>query len=210
MKRKLLVVISLTTVFCVLAVLAGYAMGLRTPSRGVGFTLRSKFTHYQPDGTTLIEEVTRYESRSGSWREVRLSGGNVNEQFFRQGDGFFSVDHRRQRLIRSEIASKTRNNIEQASAEELLSSAQFNRTEFLLDHTAFVMQIRDGDTLMSEVYVVPEFGRTPVKYVSFDTAGRVISVKEPESVTLGEPAAADLKGPDYVEVPTKEPGRNER
>ena len=201
MKRRSLIIVLAAAVVCPLAVLAGYSTGTESPRKGVAFTLRGKLTHYQPGGAAVVEDVTRYESADGSWREVRRSGEHVSEQFFKQGRGYFNVNHAKRLLLRSEHGSKARDNAARASAAELLKSPQFNRTEVLLGYTAYVMQIRDGETLMSEVYVVPELGITPVKSVNFDTGGRVVSVLEPESITPGEPAAADLKGPDYPEAP---------
>ncbi len=201
MKRRSLIIILAAAVLCPLAVFAGYSTGAKSSGKGVAFTLRARLTHYQTGGATVVEEVTRYESADGSWREVRSSGEHLSEQFFQQGRGYFNVNHARRLLVRGTHGSKTRDNTARASAAELLKSPQFNRTEILLGYTAYVMQIRDGETLMSEVYVVPELGVTPVKSVSFDTEGQIISVLEPVSVTPGEPAAADLKGPDYPEAP---------
>lgn len=199
MKRRSLIIILVAAVLCTLAVFAGYSTGAKSSRRGMAFTLRATLTHYQPGGAAAVEDVTRYESADGSWREVRRSGEHLSDQFFKQGRGYFNVNHAKRLLIRGR-GSKTRDNVARASASELIKSPQFNRTEILLGYTAYVMQIRDGETLMSEVYVVPELGATPVKSVSFDTGGQVISVLEPVSITPGEPAAADLKGPAYPEA----------
>jgi hypothetical protein len=204
MKRKTLIAILVVAVFCPLAVFAGYKTGAKTSRRAPAFTLRGKTTHFLAGGSTRVEQVTRYESGDNSWRQVRVSEGVVSEQFFRQGSGFFRVDHAKRVLVPNHATAKTRDKLLGATAAELLGSPQFNRTEVLLGYTAYVVQIRDGDILMSEAYVIPELGNTAVKYVSFDAAGRVISVDEPESITLGEPSAADLRGPDYPEAPSKE------
>lgn len=204
MKRRVIIAGLAAAVLCPLAVLAGYKTGEKSPPRAPAFTLRSKVTHFNEDGSTFaVEELTRYESGDNSWRLVRVNKGVVSEQFFRQGRGFFRVDHARRVLVPNHATAKTRDKLFGATAEQLLMSPQFNRTEVLLGYTAYVMQIRDGDILMSEAYVIPELGNTAVKYVDFDAAGRVISVQEPEGITLGEPAAADLRGPDYPEAPAK-------
>lgn len=203
MKRKLIFTGLAAAVLCPLAVFAGYRTGEEKPRQAPAFTLRSKTTHFNEDGSTSVDDVTRYESADNSWRQVRVSGGVVSEQFFRQGRGFFRVDHARRVLVPDHATAKTRDKLLGSTAGALLMSPQFNRTEVLLGYTAYVMQIRDGDILMSEAYVVPELGNTAVKYVDFDAAGRVTSVTEPVSITPGEPAASDLRGPGYPEASSK-------
>lgn len=204
MKRKLLVPISAVLALSVFAALAGYAVGVNKPRRGVAFALHSKRIHFDTDGNKTVSDVVRYVSGDGSWRQVETTAdGHTSEQFFAQGRGYFWVDHNRRRLMRSERSAKVIDAAARLAAKELLSSPAFSRTEPLLGHTAYVLQTHDAEILTGEVYVVPEFGRTPVKFVAYDTEGQTIMALEPESITLGEPAASDLKGPDYSEMTTK-------
>lgn len=204
MKRKQVLLISAVAALCALAALAGHATGVGTKRLGVAFTLHSKVTEFLPDGTQVVSDVTRYESGDGGWREVQTRDGHTREMFFEQGRGFFSVNHEGRLLLRSDGTSKIRDNVVRSVNDELLKSPQLARTEPLLGHTAYVMQVRDGDILMGEFYVVPEFGRAPVKFISYGAAGRVEMVREPVSITPGEPTAPELKGPDYPEAPTNE------
>lgn len=204
MKRKYVIWISAVLGLCILATLAGYATGLKKPHRNIAFTLHGKRIHWDADGNKIASDVIRYESADGNWRLVETTAdGHMREQFFVQGRGHFVVDAGRQRLLRNERVSKDRDNVVRSVTNDLLNSPQFSRTELLLGHTAYVMQIHDGSILMAETYIVPELGRSPVKIISYDAAGQVIMVLEPENITLGEPAASDLKGPDYPEVTTK-------
>ncbi len=207
MKRRTVVSLSVLATLCILAAFAVYAVGMRKPNKSTAFTLRGKAIYFNSDGTRTVSDYVHYESASGSWRKVETRpDGYVWEQLFVQGRGYFRADHIKRRLLtRSGDArlAKIRDNVVRSVADEILASPQFTRTEILLGYTAYVSQVRDGDILMGEVYVVPELGRSGVKHVSYDAEGKVILVLEPESITLGEPDAADLKWPAYPEVVTK-------
>lgn len=64
------------------------------------------------------------------------------------------------------------------------------------------MRAYDKETgiLMRDTYVVPEWGRWPVKSMDYAATGYVMSVKESASVTEGEPAPGDVRAPDLPEV----------
>lgn len=202
--RKTIVGFSLFVLFaaaCCLASFAGFATGKQPAARSVPLTLRSVLTYYNADGSVYAtREVTRYESASGSYREVVTGGGGTQEHFFEQGRGFFTVNRKRGQLVREPRASNFRENF--ITAQELLSSPQFVRTDLLLGHTAYVKQIKDEQSgiLMSEVYTVPEWGRSFAKIVNYDPKGNVTYILEPISVTEGEPAASDVHGPDLPEA----------
>lgn len=83
------------------------------------------------------------------------------------------------------------------TAEELRNDAKFRRTEEVLGLTAYVLIEHPAADLEIEHYYVPELGGgTPFKQVTTYKNGAKF-VNEPISLTMGEPAATDVTGPDY-------------
>jgi len=86
------------------------------------------------------------------------------------------------------------------TGEELRRDPKFVRTEEVLGFRSYVLSENTAKDLLIEYYYVPELGGgTPLKQVTSHKNGPK-SVSEPVSVTLGEPAASDVTGPDYLVV----------
>lgn len=195
MKTKLIVV--LLALFTVAGGVYGVASRTR---RIVPTTVHGKATQYDAAGKVIsTEEYTRYQSASGDWRIVKTQGDKVTEQFFAQGRGAFTVDRAHGRLIKDGVASER---VSADSPGDMSNLPQFHHTEQMLGHTAYVMRVYDKETgiLMGDTYVVPEWGRWSVKSVDYAAEGYVQMVREPVSVTEGEPAPEDVRGPDLPEA----------
>lgn len=186
---------------CLFAV-AGAVYGVASrPRRILPLTAHGKVTQYDAAGNvTSTEEFTRYQSASGDWRVVTTRNGKTKEQFFAQGRRFFTVDRERGRLVKDGIAA---DQVSTESLGDMSNLPQFHHTEQMLGHTAYVLRIYDPETgtLMGDSYSVPEWGRWSVKSVDYAAEGYVQMVRETLSVTEGEPAPEDVRGPaDLPEV----------
>lgn len=162
------------------------------------YTLVTRLTQYDVNGETVrVTTHTRYQSSTGDWRVVSKSDGGEHASLYRRGRGVYNSDSRTSRIIKS---------MDQApgcpirTGEQLRQDRKFARTEEVLGFTAYVWNESPAKDLVIEHYYVPELGGgTPFKQVTTYKNGPKF-VSEPVSVTLGEPAATDVTGPDYLVV----------
>lgn len=167
------------------------------------FTLVSRYTEYDSKGETVrVSIYTRYESSNGDWRVVSKVGADELATVYRRGKGVYQSNSRTTHLIKE---SDHAPGCLLRTGEELRRDPKFTRTEEILGFTAYVLTERPSADLLREHYFVPKLGGgTPFKQVTTYTNGPKV-VNEPISVTLGEPAASEITGPDYLvieQVPT--------
>lgn len=162
------------------------------------YTLVTRYTLYDEKGETVRDSTnTRYQSSSGDWRSVGKVGSGEQATLYRRGRGVFHSDSRTSRLIKSMDHAP---GCPIRTAEDLRRDPKFVRTEEVLGFTAYVWIESSAKDMVVEQYYVPELGGgTPFKQVTTLKSGPK-SVQEPISVTLGEPAASDVTGPDYLLV----------
>lgn len=182
---------------------AGFAARTRfsgSVKKHPAFTITSRTTYINPDGSESVAHETRYVSSSGNFRTIQTGeNGRMREYFFERGRGQFSVKHDDKLLIQNKLVSP--NAVDTAplpTAEQLLSHPQFLRTETLMGYTAYVLRVMDEETGLpsTDIYRTVELGRTPLKVINY-SGGNVQAITEPVSITLGEPDVALLKGPNY-------------
>lgn len=139
--------------------------------------------------------ATRYDSASGDWRYVRNVGGFEMATLYRRGRGVYDSDSRTQLILKVTAHAP---GCPLRTAEQLRSDPKFVRTEFILGFEAYFLKQRlPGVDFVMETSFVPELGGgTPFKRIYTYDDGRKI-IEQPIGVVLGEPSAADLKGPDY-------------
>lgn len=160
------------------------------------FTMTIQTTAYDARGEAIATSTaTRYDSASGDWRYVRNVGGFEMATLYHRGGGVYNSDSRTQLILK---ASAHAPGCPLRTAEQLRSDPKFERTEFILGFEAYFLKQRlPGDDSVMETSFVPELGGgTPFKRIYTYDDGRKI-IEEPIGVVLGEPSAADLKGPDY-------------
>ena len=162
------------------------------------FTLVTRSTEYDANGETLnVSTSIHYHSASGDWRVVSRSAGDESATVYRRGKGVYQSHSKTFRLIKQTNHAP---GCPIRTAEELRADPKFNRTEEVLGLTAYVLIDRLKDGPQIEHYFVPELGGgTPFKQVTAYKNGPKF-VNEPISVTLGEPAASDITGPDYFVI----------
>lgn len=162
------------------------------------FTLVTRSTEYDAKGETLyVSTSIHYHSASGDWRVVSRSGGDEYATLYRRGYGVYQSNSRTNRLIKQTDHAP---GCPIRTGEELRADPKFNRTEEVLGLTAYVLIDRLKDGPQIEHYFVPELGGgTPFKQVTTYNNGPRF-VNEPINVTLSEPAATDLTGPDYFVI----------
>jgi len=173
------------------------AMG-QQPRAYPPYTLVTRYTQYDVNGETVrVSTNTRYQSSNGDWRSVGKVGSGEQATLYRRGEGVYQSDSRTSRIIKS---------MEHApgcplrTGEDLRRDPKFVRTEEILGFTAYVWIESPAKDMVVEHYYVPELGGgTPFKQVTTYKNGPKF-VSEPISVTLGEPAASDVTGPDYLLV----------
>jgi hypothetical protein len=162
------------------------------------YTSVSRLTEYDAKGEVVhVSTSTRYDSSSGDWRYVTKSGSDELATVYRRGRGVYRSSSRTFRLIKQ---SDHAPGCPLRTAEELRRDPTFKRTEEVLGLTAYVLVDRPAEDLTVEHYFVPELGGgTPFKQVTTYKNGPKF-VSEPISVTMGEPAASDITGPDYLTI----------
>lgn len=160
------------------------------------FTTVATRTDYDAKGEVLsIREWTTFHSANGDFRSVgNSSGGYEMATLYLRGHGVFTANSRTAVLIKN---SDHAPGCPIRTAEQLCADPHFNRTETVLGFKAYVIRERLPVGYVMETFFVPELGGgTPIKRVSAFDDGRKI-VDEPISITLGEPATADISGPNY-------------
>src|SRR5688572_25597482 len=163
------------------------------------FTSVSRLTEYDAKGEVVHASTSiRYQSASGDWRIVSNSGGDEHATLYRRGRGVYQSNSRTFRIMK---VSNHAPGCPLRTGEELRKDPKFSRTEEVLGLTAYVLI--DGHPardLQIEHYYVPELGGgTPFKQVTTYKNGPKF-VHEPISLTMGEPAAIDISGPDYLVI----------
>ncbi|HXQ34185.1 MAG TPA: energy transducer TonB [Anaerolineales bacterium] len=173
------------------------AMG-QQPRTYPPFTLVSRYTEYDAKDQILrVSTHTRYESSSGDWRSVSKSGDDEQATLYRRGQGVYQSSSKTTRIIKQ---SDHAPGCPLRTGAELRGDPKFTRTEEVLGFTAYVLTERPSKDLLIEHYFVPELGGgTPFKQVTTYKNGPKF-VNEPISVTLGEPNASDVTGPDYLPI----------
>jgi len=160
------------------------------------FTMTIQTTAYDARGQAIsTPTATRYDSASGDWRYVRNVGGFEMATLYRRGRGVYDSDSRTQLILKTSAHAP---GCPLRTAEQLRSDPKFVRTEFILGFEAYFLKQRlpDADFVMETSFVPELGGGTPFKRIYTYDDGRKI-IEEPIGVVLGEPFAADLKGPDY-------------
>ena len=185
-------------VTCAFLVVYGSASVARTQETRVypAFTMTIQTTAYDSHGQAIATSIgTRYDSASGDWRYVRNIGGFEMATLYRRGRGVYNSDSRTQLTLKETAHAP---GCPLRTAEQLRRDPKFVRTEFILGFEAYFLQQRfPGGDFVMETSFVPELGGgTPFKRIYTFDDGRKI-VDEPIGIVMGEPLAADLKGPDY-------------
>lgn len=164
------------------------------------FTLTSRVTMNMNDGSELKLEEVLYMSSGGNFRIVRtkLDGTLYDEKVFERKRGLLSVMRELGLLVKSRSEYPEMSEGPPPTAEQLRSSKNFVRTEEVLGRTTYLLRFKDEATSAPQVdyYFAPELGRVPLKTVTY-RLGQAFEVDEPVSLVFGEPAAAQLKAPDY-------------
>ncbi len=190
-------VYSLTASVFLICLWAVYGMG--QPARSYPpFTSVSQFIEYDSKGEVVnVSTYTRYESSTGDWRVVGKSALDERATIYRRGKGIYKSSLRTSRIIKETGHAP---GCSLRTADELSRDPKFARTEEILGFKAYVLSDRPAKDLLIENYFVPELGGgTPFKQVTTYTHGPKY-VSEPISVTLGEPDASDVSGPDFLTV----------
>lgn len=159
------------------------------------YTVVNRVTEYDAKGETIhVATFTRYESATGDWRSVGKSGDDELATIYRRGIGVYQSNSRTSRTIKQ---SGHAPGCPLRTAEELRNDPKFRRTEEVLGLMAYVLIDHPRAEVDIEHYYVPELGGgTPFKQVTTYKNGPKF-VNEPISLTMGEPAAIDITGPDY-------------
>lgn len=160
------------------------------------YTLVTRYTQFDASGETVrVSTNTRYQSSNGDWRSVGKVGSGEQATLYRRGRGVYNSNSRTSRLIKSMDHAP---GCPIRTGEDLRHDPKFVRTEEVLGFTAYVWVESPAKDMVVEHYYVPELGGgTPFKQVTTYKNGPKF-VQEPISVTLGEPAATDVTGPDYL------------
>lgn len=160
------------------------------------FTMKIQTTAYDArEYAIATSTATRYDSDNGDWRYVTNVGGFEMATLYRRGRGVYNSDSRTQLILKvtdHALGCPLR------SAEQLRSDPKFVRTEIILGLEAyFLRQHFPGMGYVMETSFVPELGGgIPFKRIyAFDDGRRL--VEQPIDVIMGEPALADVRGPDY-------------
>jgi hypothetical protein len=153
-------------------------------------------TVYNARGETIsVSTATRYDSANGDWRYVTNVAGYERATIYRRGRGVYTSNARAGITLKE---SDHAPGCPLRNAAQLLRDKDFIRTEKILDFEAyFLVRKFPRFEFRIETAFVPELGGgSPFKQITIFDDGRQI-VTEPIEVRLGEPAPADLRGPDY-------------
>jgi TonB family protein len=166
-------------------------------------------TAYDASGQAISSfSATRYDSASGDWRYVRNVAGYEIATLYHVGRAAYFADSRTELTIK---ASANAPGCPLRTAEQLFNDPKFVRTERILGFEAYFLSRRfPGGDVVEETSFVPELGGgIPFKRVYTYDDGRRI-VEEPTAVSMGEPEAASLSGPDFPvieELPVSDKSR---
>lgn len=163
------------------------------------FTMTIQTTAYDArEQAIATSTATRYDSDNGDWRYVTNVGGFEMATLYRRGRGVYNSDSRTQLILK---VTDHAPGCPLRSAEQLRSDPKFVRTEIILGFEAYFLRQRfPGMDYVMETSFVPELGGgIPFKRIySFDDGRKL--VEQPIDVIMGEPALADVRGPDYPAI----------
>lgn len=166
------------------------------PPDRVGYTINSRATVRSTDGKTIEAFTqTRYVSADDAWRNVKtFPNGSTQESFANKGQGVFLVDDDDEKaLIR--IGSYHRS----PNAESLRHSPKYLRTEQVLGYESYVLS-EEGPGITGEIYYAPALNSDVIKQV-VTKPGSTMTL-EPVSISVGEPAAENLRHKSYPVIKT--------
>ncbi len=152
------------------------------------YTIVWQVTDYDAKGNgTLVYTETRYVSSSGKWRSVRdYPDGKSEETVAEVGRGVFAKREEKLHYLSGYSPLPLRN------AEGFVKSPNYLRTETVLGQLAVVVKPANESDGRFEIFFAPSLNGE-IKTVSY---GQVTTVKEPVSLTFGQP------DPLYSRVPT--------
>lgn len=193
--------------FVLLAIfLGGRSTGAQQHGPYPAFTLEMRGTDYDARGTLLgFSEWTLHQSSNGEWRHTWNAGDSVKAVFYRLGRGGYKSTSRTGYMIKGgdhppPLPLKT--------AAQLRADPKFVRTEIVLGFITYVHHEElDGD--ISEDYLVAELGGQAIKRTHVGRPDQTRTIEEPVSLLLGEPAEADIHGPDYAVIEQSPRGNEE-
>ena len=190
-------ILKLTASLFIGLLVSAQAIG-QEPRRYPPFTLVTRSSEYDANSNLIsVRFQTTYYSSTGDWRLVQRIGADEYATIYRHGKGVYQSSSRSSRQIKLTAHAP---GCPIRTAEELRRDRNFTRTEQVLGFTAYVWTERLRNDFQVEHYFVPELGGgTPFKQIQTYTNGPKF-VREPVSVTLGEPAASDVNGPDYLVI----------
>src|SRR5258705_5143754 len=180
------------------SLLCSHAAMAQQPRSYPAFTLVMRSTEYDTKGEIVYTSThTRYESSSGDWRSVGKVADYEVATLYLRGRGVYQANSRTARTIKQ--SDHAPGCLLRTSAQ-LQGDPKFTRTEIVLGFTTYVLSQRPTQDILIESYFVPELGGgTPFKQVTTLNNGLKV-VSEPISVPLGEPAAREITGPDYLVI----------
>jgi hypothetical protein len=151
------------------------------------YTLTWQVTIYDDKGNgTPVGTFVRYQSKTGSWRELRyFASGGVEEIFSDPYTGMYRVGQGKDNF-RYHGGGRTEPP-PTPNAALTRSSNQFLREEVVQGYHVFVMKAGPG-----EVSVADALNHDPIRFVMpYDS--RSVQVIEPVSIVEGEPPADKIK-----------------
>lgn len=200
MKRKYFVIVLLMAAAGVAGVAARAGVNYLS-ERGTrsGYTVVWQVTNYDENGEAVpYRTETRYVSANGNWRAVeRYADGRTEEMFAEVGRGVFLARGDKMHFL-SDYPE-----VPAVSDRRLRNSRDYLRTETVLGLTAHVSKVGNADAPPDwmEFYRAPALGGDYIKVVERDPqTHRLVHVTEPISITPGEPAPAQVRGPEGLPV----------
>lgn len=194
-----------TTVLLAAALIVGLpaATAAQDASTQPAFTLRSRVTVHRDDGEEVVLDEVRHVASNGNLRltTTRGDGSVTSDKLYVRGRGLLLISHGYRMMRRWEEPLPDASDAPAPTAEQLRASPDFVRAETVLGRETYLHRVTDGKTgqPLYDYYFTPELGRTPLKTVEYK-GGKVRAVREPVSLTFGEPEAARVQPPAYEEV----------
>jgi len=189
--------VKMTAALFITLLICAHAMS-QEPRRYPPYTVVTRYTEYDAKGDVVsVRVLTSYHSSTGDWRLVGRAGTDESATLYRRGKGVYQSSSRSSRIIKQTDHAP---GCPIRTAEELRRDPKFTRTEEVLGFTAYIWTEQPRNGFQVEHYFVPELGGgMPFKQVQTYTNGPKF-ISEPISITLGEPAAIDITGPDYLVI----------
>jgi hypothetical protein len=194
-KRRLLLLVSLITIAGVAGAVTHTAYNRTAQKKQLPYTVVWEETAHDTETgkATLRHTETRYVASNGNWRSIkRYADGKTEDMFAEVGRGVYV--QRKDKMIFLSNHSLPGMVV---TAEGFRNSPDYLRTETILGLEAMVMKPMNEPPGRNEAYRVPALGGDFIKTISY---GKITLVKEPVSITFGEPDAALVKMPDGLPV----------